>query len=99
MCLPLTKSAFWKPPIETGIKVPNIAKHFECLLVSRDAECSKGGYTVICSKRAHPVVSAQAKVWVLNSLKDAISDNSESSDFSIKADNEDEGNEKKTHCT
>ena len=94
MRLPLTtgsKSAFRRPPIGTGIKVPNIAKHFERL--SRDAERSKGGYTVIRGKRARPVVSARAKVRVLNSLKDAIGDDSESSDFSIEADNEDEGNE------
>lgn len=94
MRLPLTigsKSAFRRPPIGTGIKVPNIAKHFERL--SRDAERSKGGYTVIRGKRARPVVSARAKVRVLNSLKDAIGDDSESSDSSSEADDEDEGNE------
>jgi 1-phosphatidylinositol-3-phosphate 5-kinase len=94
MRLPLTtgsKSAFRKPTIGTGIKVPNIAKHFERL--SRDAERSKSGYTVIRGKRARPVVSARAKVRVLNSLKDAIGDDSESSDSSSEADDEDEGNE------
>ena len=91
MRLPLTagsKSAFRRPPTGTGSKVPNIAKHFERL--SRDAERSKGGYTVIRGKRARPVVSARARVRVLNSLKD---DDSESSDSSSEADDEDEGNE------
>ena len=94
MRLPLTngsKSAFRRPPIGTGIKVPNITKHFERL--SRDAERSKSGYTLIRGKRARPVVSARAKVRVLNSLKDAIGDDSESSDSSSEADDEDEGNE------
>ena len=94
MRLPLTsgsKSAFRRPPAGTGTKVPNIAKHFERL--SRDAERSKSGYTVIRGKRARPVVSARAKVRVLNSLKDAIGDDSESSDSSSEADDEDEGNE------
>ena len=94
MRLPLTagsKSAFRRPPTGTGSKVPNIAKHFERL--SREAERSKGGYTVIRGKRARPVVSARAKVRVLNSLKDAIGDDSESSDSSSEADDEDEGNE------
>jgi 1-phosphatidylinositol-3-phosphate 5-kinase len=91
MRLPLTtgnKSTFRRPPTGTGTKVPNIAKHFERL-----AERSKGGYTVIRGKRARPVVSARAKVRVLESLKDAIGDDSESSDSSSEADDEDEGNE------
>ena len=94
MRLPLTsgsKSAFRRPPVGTGIKVPNITKHFE--RINRDAERSKSGYTVIRGKRARPVVSARAKVQVLNSLKDAIGDDSEGSDSFSEADDEDEGNE------
>jgi 1-phosphatidylinositol-3-phosphate 5-kinase len=90
MRLPLTtgnRSTF-RRPTGTGTKVPNIAKHFERL-----AERSKTGYTVIRGKRARPVVSARAKVRVLDSLKDAIGDDSESSDSSSEADDEDEGNE------
>ena len=80
-----------RPP--TGTKVPNIAKHFERL--SREAERSRSRYTVIRGKRARPVASARAKVQVLESLKDAIGDDSESSDSSSEADyeGEDEGNE------
>jgi 1-phosphatidylinositol-3-phosphate 5-kinase len=92
--LPLTtgnKPTFRRAPSGTGTKVPNIAKHFERL--SRDAERSKSRYTVIRGKRARPVVSARAKVQVLDSLKDAIGDDSESSDSSSEADDEDEGNE------
>ena len=93
MRLPLTtgnKSTFRRVPTGTGTKVPNIAKHFERL--SRNAERSKSRYTVIRGKRARPVVSARAEVQVLDSLKDAIGDDSESSDSS-EADDEDEGNE------
>ena len=94
MRLPLTtgnKSTFRRAPTGTGTKVPNIAKHFERL--SRNAERSKSRYTVIRGKRARPVVSARAEVQVLDSLKDAIGDDSESSDSSSEADDEDEGNE------
>ena len=85
------KSTFRRSSTGAGIKVPNIAKHFERL--SRDAERSKSRYTIIRSKRARPVASARAKVQVLESLKDAIGDDSEISDASSEADDEDEGNE------
>jgi len=91
---PLTagnKSAFRRPTTGTGTKVPNIAKHFERL--NRDAERSKSRYAVIHGKRARPVASARAKVQVLDSLKDAIGDDSESSDSPTEADDEDDGNE------
>ena len=94
MRLPLTtgnKSTFRRSSTGTGTKVPNIAKHFERL--SREAERSKSRYTIIRSKRARPVASARAKVQVLDSLKDAIGDDSEISDASSEADDEDEGNE------
>ncbi|KAF9567866.1 hypothetical protein CPC08DRAFT_807848 [Agrocybe pediades] len=86
----ITKSTFRRPPNGTGTKVSNIAKHFERL--GRDAERSKSKYTVIRGRRARPVASARAKVEILESVKDAIRDDSESSDSS-EADDEDEGNE------
>jgi 1-phosphatidylinositol-3-phosphate 5-kinase len=92
--LPITtgnKSTFRRSSTGTSTKVPNIAKHFERL--SRDAERSKSRYSIIRSKRARPVASARAKVQVLDSLKDAIGDDSEISDASSEADDEDEGNE------
>jgi len=90
-----SRSTFRKPPTGAGNKVSNIAKHFERL--GRDAERSKGRYAVIRGKRARPVASARAKVEVLDSVKDAIGDDSESSDSSSEADDEDEGNEEDRH--
>lgn len=85
------RTTFRRPPAGAGNKVSNIAKHFERL--GRDAERSKGRYAVIRGKRARPVASARAKVEVLDSVKDAIRDDSESSDSSSEADDEDEGND------
>ncbi|KAF8899170.1 hypothetical protein BD779DRAFT_1607711 [Infundibulicybe gibba] len=85
------KSAFRRPPVSTGSKVSNMAKHFERL--GRDAERSKNRYSVIRGKRARPVASARARVEILDSVKDAIKDESESSDSSSEADDEDEGND------
>lgn len=82
------KSTFRRPPTGPAGKVSNIAKHFERL--GRDAERSKSRYSVIRGKRARPVASARAKVEILDSVKDAIKDESESSDSS-EADDEDEG--------
>jgi len=90
----ISKSTFRRPPNGTGTKVSNIAKHFERL--GRDAERSKSKYTVIRGRRARPVASARAKVEILESVKDAICDDSESSDSSSEADDEDEGNEEDT---
>ncbi|KAH9486348.1 1-phosphatidylinositol 3-phosphate 5-kinase FAB1 [Psilocybe cubensis] len=92
-----TKSTFRRLPSGTGNKVSNIAKHFERL--GRDAERSKSRYAVIRGKRARPVASARAKVEVLNSVKDAIRDDSESSDSSSEADDEDEGNDEDQPAT
>ncbi|KAF5384947.1 hypothetical protein D9615_001145 [Tricholomella constricta] len=86
---PVTKSTLRRPPTGPGGKVSNIAKHFERL--GRDAERSKSRYSVIRGKRARPVASARAKVEILDSVKDAIKDESESSDSSSEADDEDEG--------
>ncbi|KAG6846063.1 hypothetical protein H0H87_006427 [Tephrocybe sp. NHM501043] len=85
---PVTKSTLRRPTTGPGSKVSNIAKHFERL--GRDVERSKSKYNVIRGKRARPVASARAKVEILDSVKDAIRDDSESSDSS-EADDEDEG--------
>ena len=85
------KSTFRKPPSAQGSKVSNIAKHFERL--GRDADRMKSRYSVIRGKRARPVASARATVEVLDSVKDAIKDESDSSDSSSEADDEDEGAE------
>ncbi|KAG5645340.1 hypothetical protein DXG03_006402 [Asterophora parasitica] len=86
---PVSKSTLRRPPTGPGGKVSNIAKHYERL--GRDAERSKSRYSVIRGKRARPVASARAKVEILDSVKDAIKDESESSDSSSEADDEDEG--------
>ncbi|PFH52314.1 hypothetical protein AMATHDRAFT_140429 [Amanita thiersii Skay4041] len=86
-----SKSTFRKPPSATGVKVSNIAKHFERL--SRDAERSKNRYNVIRGKRARPVTSARARVEVLESVQDAIKDETDVSDISSEADDEGDGNE------
>ncbi|KAI8981204.1 hypothetical protein BD414DRAFT_93204 [Trametes punicea] len=78
------KSTFRRPP-GTGSKVSNIAKHFE--RINRDTERANRRYAVIRGKRARPVASARAKVEVLESIKDAIMDESDSSDTS-EADDE-----------
>ncbi|KAF9486525.1 hypothetical protein BDN70DRAFT_870095 [Pholiota conissans] len=87
----INKATVRRPPTGTGSKVSNIAKHFERL--GRDAERSKGRYAVIRGKRARPVAFARAKVEVLDSIKDVVRDDSESSDSSSEADDEDEGND------
>ncbi|KAJ2995344.1 hypothetical protein NUW54_g7405 [Trametes sanguinea] len=78
------KSTF-RRPTGAGGKVSNIAKHFE--RINKDNERSNRRYAVIRGKRARPVASARAKVEVLESIKDAIRDESESSDSS-EADDE-----------
>ena len=88
---PAGRGTFRRPPPTPGSKVSNIAKHFERL--GREAERSKTRYAVIRGKRARPVASARARVEVLESVKDAIRDDSESSDSSSEADDEDEGND------
>ncbi|KAJ7103100.1 hypothetical protein B0H15DRAFT_810942 [Mycena belliarum] len=87
---PGSKSTFRKPATGPGSKVSNIAKHFERL--GRDAERSKTRYAIIRGRRARPVASARAKVEVLDSVKDAIKDETDSSDSS-EADDEGDGND------
>lgn len=79
-----SKSTFRRPPA-VGSKVSNIAKHFE--RINRENERASRRYAIIRGKRARPVASARAKVEVLESIKDAIEDESESSDSS-EADDE-----------
>ncbi|KAI0035107.1 hypothetical protein K488DRAFT_43997 [Vararia minispora EC-137] len=70
-----------------GNRVSNIAKHFE--RISKDNERANRRYAVIRGRRARPVVSARARVEILDSVKDAIKDEeSESSDSSSEADDE-----------
>jgi len=88
---PGNKTTFRRSSTATGNKVTTIARHYERL--GREAERSKGRYAVIRSRPARPVVYARAKVEVLDSVKDAIADDSESSNSSSEADDEDEGNE------
>ncbi|EMD32532.1 hypothetical protein CERSUDRAFT_118584 [Gelatoporia subvermispora B] len=68
-----------------GSKVSNIAKHFE--KISRDTERANRRYAVIRGRRPRPVASARAKVEVLDSIEDAIKDESESENSS-EADDE-----------
>lgn len=86
-----TKSTFRKP-VGPGSKVSHIAKHFE--RITKETERQSRKYAVIRGRRARPVASFRgAKVEVLDSLKDAIRDESESSDSSSEADDEGEGDE------
>ncbi|KAF9817765.1 hypothetical protein IEO21_03224 [Rhodonia placenta] len=73
-----------------GGKVSNIAKHFE--RITKDNERANRRYAVIRGRRPRPVASARAKVEVLDSIKDAIRDETESSDSS-EADDEGDGDE------
>ena len=79
-----SKSTFRRPPAN-GAKVANIAKHFERM--NRENERAGRRFAVIRGKRPRPVASARAKVEVLESIKDVIMDESESSDSS-EADDE-----------
>ncbi|KAL6307650.1 hypothetical protein BKA93DRAFT_926297 [Sparassis latifolia] len=77
-----------------GSKVSNITKHFE--RISKDSERTNRRYAVIRGRKPRPVASARAKVEVLDSIKDAIKDESESSDSS-EADDEDDDDELPGH--
>ncbi|VDB86931.1 unnamed protein product [Peniophora sp. CBMAI 1063] len=79
------KGTFRRPSNVAPGKVSNIAKHFE--RINKDTERANRRYAVIRGRRARPVATARAKVEVLDSVKDAIRDESESSDSS-EADDE-----------
>ncbi|KAL0951794.1 hypothetical protein HGRIS_008461 [Hohenbuehelia grisea] len=87
------RSTFRRPAGTPGGRVSNITKHFEKL--GRDAERAKSRYTVIRGRRARPVASARAKVEVLDSIKDAVRDETESSASSSEADDEGEGDDQR----
>jgi 1-phosphatidylinositol-3-phosphate 5-kinase len=91
-----SRQLFRRPSSGPGGKVGNIAKHFE--RINKETERANRRYTVIRGKRARPVASARARVEILDSVKDAIMDESDSSDSSSEADDEggDEDDAKKT---
>jgi 1-phosphatidylinositol-3-phosphate 5-kinase len=91
-----SRQLFRRPSSGPGGKVGNIAKHFE--RINKETERANRRYAVIRGKRARPVASARARVEILESVKDAIMDESESSDSSSEADDEggDEDDGKKT---
>ena len=76
-----------------GNRVTSITRHFE--RISKDNDRANRRYAVIRGRRARPVASSLATVEVLDSVKDAIQDESESSDSS-EADDEG-GDEEDTH--
>ena len=80
------RQTFRRPTNGPGSKVGNIAKHFE--RINKETERANRRYAVIRGRRARPVASARAKVEILESVKDAIRDESESSDSSSEADDE-----------
>ena len=74
-----------------GMKVSNIAKHFE--RINRDNERASRRYAVIRGRRARPVApTAKVRVEVLDSIKDAIEDEEES-DSSDSDEADDEGHD------
>jgi 1-phosphatidylinositol-3-phosphate 5-kinase len=76
-----------KRPAAPGNKVSNIAKHFE--RINRDTERANRRYAVIRGRRARPVATARAKVEILESIKDVMKDDEESSESgSSEADDE-----------
>jgi 1-phosphatidylinositol-3-phosphate 5-kinase len=76
-----------------GNRVTSIARHFE--RITKDNDRANRRYAVIRGRRARPVASSLATVEVLDSVKDAIQDESESSDSS-EADDEG-GDDEDTH--
>ena len=76
-----------------GNRVTSIARHFE--RISKENDRANRRYAVIRGRRPRPVASSLATVEVLDSVKDAIQDESESSDSS-EADDEG-GDDEDTH--
>lgn len=79
--------------VPPGNRVSNIARHFE--RINKETDRANRRYAVIRGRRARPVASSLATVEVLESVKDAIQDESESSDSS-EADDEG-GDDEDTH--
>lgn len=82
------KSNLYRPS-SSNTKVMAMAKSFERL--SREAERTRGRYNILRGKRARPVTSVRATVEVLDSVKDALRDDPDSSDSSSEADDEGDG--------
>lgn len=81
-----SKPTFRRPPQGAGTKVSNIARHFE--RIGRETEKANRRYAVIRGRKVRPVASSRATVAVLESIKDAIKDDSDISDSSSEADDE-----------
>ena len=81
-----SKPAIRRPAQGAGTKVSNIARHFE--RISRDSERANRRYAVIRGRKVRPVASSRATVEVLESIKDAIKDDTDMSDSSSEADDE-----------
>jgi 1-phosphatidylinositol-3-phosphate 5-kinase len=81
-----SKPTFRRPPQGAGTKVSNIARHFE--RINRENEKANRRYAVIRGRKVRPVASSRATVEVLESIKDAIKDESDISDSSSEADDE-----------
>ncbi|KAH0837960.1 hypothetical protein J3R83DRAFT_6197 [Lanmaoa asiatica] len=93
-----TSSGASKPtfrrPQGAGTKVSHIARHFE--RINRENERANRRYAVIRGRKVRPVASSRATVEVLESIKDAIKDESDISDSSSEAD--DEGGDEDEGC-
>jgi len=80
------KPTIRRNPQGAGTKVSTIARHFERL--NRDNERANRRYAVIRGRKVRPVASSTATVEVLESIKDAIKDDTDASDSSSEADDE-----------
>ncbi|KAG6334021.1 hypothetical protein ID866_5064 [Astraeus odoratus] len=80
------KPSIRRPPQGAGTKVSTIARHFE--RINRDNERANRRYAVIRGRKARPVAFAKATVEVLESIRDAIRDETDLSDGSSEADDE-----------
>ncbi len=74
-----------------GGKVSNMARHFE--KIHKDIERSSRRYAIIRGRRVRPVAPARVKLEVVDSIKEAIKDESYDSSSSSEADDEDEGDD------
>lgn len=74
-----------------GGKVSNMARHFE--KIHKDTERSSRRYAIIRGRRVRPVAPARVKLEVVDSIKEAIKDESYDSSSSSEADDEDEGDD------
>ncbi|KAG9313993.1 hypothetical protein JVU11DRAFT_4770 [Chiua virens] len=80
------KATFRRPPQGAGTKVLSMARTYERM--NRETERANRRYNVISRRKVRPVASSRATVEVLESIKDAIKDESDISDSSSEADDE-----------